>query len=96
MKTTLDLPPDLVRAMKVRAARDGRKLKEVAAEVVRAGLAVRTHSSGGRGPKVIRDKKTGLPVIQCLHAAKRDEEMTPQRVAELLAAQEAGWANDSR
>jgi hypothetical protein len=95
MKTTLDLPPNLVRAMKVRAARDGRKLKEVAAEVVRAGLAAQTNSSGGLGPKVIKDKKTGLPVIQCRHAAKRDEEMTPERVAALLAEQEAGWANDT-
>jgi plasmid stability protein len=38
MKTTIDLPEPLVRVMKLRAARDGRKLKDVAAEVLEAGL----------------------------------------------------------
>lgn len=39
MKTTLDLPADLVRAMKLRAVHEGRKLKDVAAELLRRGLA---------------------------------------------------------
>ena len=39
MKTTIDLPEDLVREMKVRAVREGRKLREVAEEVFRRGLA---------------------------------------------------------
>jgi len=39
MKTTIDLPEDLVREMKLRAVREGRKLKDVAEEVFRRGLA---------------------------------------------------------
>jgi len=39
MKTTIDLPEDLVREMKFRAVREGRKLREVAEEVFRRGLA---------------------------------------------------------
>jgi hypothetical protein len=39
MKTTLDLPADLVRKMKLRAVHEGRKLRDVAAEVFRRGLA---------------------------------------------------------
>ena len=37
MKTTIDLPEDLVREMKFRAVREGRKLREVAEEVFRRG-----------------------------------------------------------
>ncbi|CAA6691149.1 MULTISPECIES: antitoxin [unclassified Lentimonas] len=39
MKTTLDLPESLVREMKLRAAQEGRKLKDVAAEVFERGLS---------------------------------------------------------
>ncbi len=38
-KTTLDLPADLVREMKLRAVHEGRKLKDVAAELLTRGLA---------------------------------------------------------
>ncbi len=39
MKTTLDLPTDLVREMKLRAAHEGRNLKDVAADLLKRGLA---------------------------------------------------------
>lgn len=39
MKTTLDLPDDLMRAVKIRAAQDNRRLKDVLAEVISRGLA---------------------------------------------------------
>ncbi len=39
MKTTIDRPEDLVREMKFRAVREGRKLRDVAEEVFRRGLA---------------------------------------------------------
>ena len=38
MKTTIDLPVGLVREMKIRAAHDGRKLKDVAEELLKRGL----------------------------------------------------------
>ena len=38
MKTTIDLPEELVREMKMRAAREGRKLKDIAAEIFRRGM----------------------------------------------------------
>ena len=38
MKTTIDLPVGLVREMIIRAAHDGRKLKDVAAELLKRGL----------------------------------------------------------
>lgn len=39
MKTTLDLPDDLVRAVKIRAVEENRKLKDVIADLLRRGLA---------------------------------------------------------
>jgi plasmid stability protein len=100
MKTTLDLPDDLVKQLKLRAVHEGKKLKDAVAETLRAGLAARKTrpkrggaGAGGRGQAVVRkDRLTGLPVVQCRRAAAPGEELTPERVAEILAAQEAGWA----
>lgn len=44
---------------------------------------------------VKRDTKTGLPVIECKQAAAPDEEMTSQRVAEVLLGQEVEWHHDA-
>jgi hypothetical protein len=41
MKMTLDLPPGLVREMKLRAVNEHRKLKDVAAELLRRGLSAK-------------------------------------------------------
>jgi hypothetical protein len=38
MKTTFDLPNDLVREIKLRAVNEGRKLKEVVTDLLRFGL----------------------------------------------------------
>jgi len=38
MKTTLDLPNELVREIRLRAVNEGRKLKDVVAERIRRGL----------------------------------------------------------
>ena len=41
MKTTLDLPDDLVREVKIRAVRENRKLKDAIADLLRLGLSQR-------------------------------------------------------
>ncbi|MFV1996243.1 MAG: hypothetical protein ACC661_12470 [Verrucomicrobiales bacterium] len=40
MKTTLDLPDDLMRKVKIHAAREGRKLKDIIAEALRRDLRI--------------------------------------------------------
>lgn len=96
MKTTLDLPAELVRELKLRAVREGRKLKEAAADVLRAGLAAGPPAAAVEKPAVVRkSKKTGLPVIQGRRPAPRGQELTPKRVAKILSDQEAEWARDS-
>jgi hypothetical protein len=68
MKTTLDLPDDLVRAVKLRALQDGRKLKDAFADLLRQGLAA-TRLAPSKSPKMSTDPKTGLPVIKCAPGA---------------------------
>jgi len=64
MKTTLDLPDDLVKAVKYRALRDGKKLRETVAELLRSGLAAGSSQAKTARPKVGTDPNTGLPLIE--------------------------------
>ena len=84
MKTTLDLPDDLVRAVKIRAVEEDRKLKDMIADLLRRGLA---QKSGA--PAAVR-RHLKLPLVECAHEARPGEEMTPERVAEVLLEEEAG------
>jgi plasmid stability protein len=90
MKTTMDLPEDLVRKLKVRAARDRRKLKDLAAEFLREGLAASAGAREPVKPVIVKDRASGLPVIQCRRAPARS--MTPEQVADLMLEQDADWA----
>ena len=70
MKTTLELPDHLMREVKVRAAQEGRKLKDLVAELLRLGLDA---PLAGASPVVadeesspfVPDPKTGLMVVKC-------------------------------
>jgi plasmid stability protein len=83
MKTTLDLPDDLMRAVKIRAVEENRKLKDTIAELLRRGLAQQPGVPSSR-------QRVRLPLVQCAHEAGPGEEMTPERVAEILIEEEAG------
>lgn len=78
MKTTLDLPDELMRAVKNRAVEENRKLKDTIADLLRRGLA----QEQGPQPEVRRRLK--LPLVECAHEAGPGDEMTPERVAEAL------------
>jgi plasmid stability protein len=92
MKTTLDLPDALMKQVRLRALQDGRKLKDAVAELLRKGLHVAMNTEPNALPPVVTtDKKTGLPLIECKQPASSQEELTPQRVADILMAQEEGW-----
>jgi hypothetical protein len=85
-KTTVDLPDALIRAAKIRAVNEGRKLKDVLADLIRAGLE--------GGPRRAPDPRpqVRLPLVECRHAAAPEEEATPARVADILAEEEASRA----
>ncbi|HYO12520.1 MAG TPA: antitoxin [Thermoanaerobaculia bacterium] len=89
MKTTLELPDDLVRAVKIRAVEENKKLKDTIADLLRRGLA----QEPGLKAKVHRRLK--LPLVECAHEARPGDEMTPERVAEVLLDEEAGPHRDA-
>ncbi|MEO6193935.1 MAG: antitoxin [Thermoanaerobaculia bacterium] len=89
MKTTLDLPDDLVRAVKMRAVEEDRKLKDVMADLLRRGLKQK------QGASATVRRRIKLPLVKCAHEAPPGEEMTPERVAEVLLEEEAGGVRGS-
>ncbi|MBO0699124.1 MAG: hypothetical protein J2P46_12075 [Zavarzinella sp.] len=91
MKTTIELPDTLVREIKMRAVARGEKLKDTVAELLRKGLAAADAQPAAPAARVRRDRLTGLPVVECLHAAAPGEEITPDRAADILLDQEVGW-----
>ena len=54
VKTTVELPDELMRAVKIQAARENRKLKDLLAVVIARGLS--------RQPGVARRRRTPQPV----------------------------------
>ena len=73
MKTTIDLPPDLVREMKLLAVHEGRKLKDVAADLLKRELSSEKNRSKSKAPADI-----------LLSAPANASEMTPSKSAESL------------
>jgi hypothetical protein len=62
------------------------------ADLLRKGLKVALDTGpNAPAPVVTTDKKTGLPLIQCKQTASSSEEVTPERLAEILQAQELEW-----
>jgi hypothetical protein len=89
MKTTLELPDDLMREVKLRAVEENRKLKDTIADLLRRGLAQAPADS----PPI--SNRVKLPLVKGAHRAQPDEEMTPDRVAQILIDQEAEWSRDA-
>ena len=94
MKTTLDLPDDLVRAVKLRALHDGRKLKDAVADLLREGLAAandpQPRRAGKTFPRITTDPATGLPLIVCGSKAPT----TKMTTKELLALEQETQAQE--
>lgn len=89
MKTTLDLPDDLVRAVKIRAVEENKKLKDTIADLLRRGLAQE------HGQKPVLHRRLKLPLVECAHEAAPGEEITPERAAEVLLDEEARSHRDA-
>jgi hypothetical protein len=88
MKTTLDLPDELMREVKHRAVEENRKLKDMVAELLKIGLEHRLSK-----PELILEPGE-LPLIRVGHPARPGREITPERAAEILIEQEAEWQRD--
>ena len=81
MKTTLDLPDDVMRAVKLRAVEEDKKLKDMIAELLRRGLAQDSSDLPVRN-------RVKLPLITRGHPASPENQLTPERVAEILLQQD--------
>jgi len=81
MKTTLEIPDELMRAVKIRAVEEDKKLKDTVADLLRKGL-----SQPPTDPQIRHRVK--LPLIRTSHPAKPGEELTPERISEILLEQE--------
>ena len=83
MKTTLELPDELMREIKILAAREDRKLKDVVPELLRRGLATKNAEEPAH--------YVTFPLIPGKKPADPGEELTPERIADLLLEQEVEW-----
>ncbi len=96
MKTTLELPDSLVFEIKLRALREGRRLKDVVAELLEKGLAEASASEMLARPVLETDELTGLPIVRAGHPAAPGEELTPERLKDILLAEDMARYAGSR
>jgi hypothetical protein len=92
MKTTLDLPSELVREMKLRAVMQGRTLRDLAADFIRQGLGMagtKTPPSTPPGSKV-EISANGLPIIRC----RSDAPATHMSVSDLIALEQLAQTSE--
>ena len=83
----MDLPDDLMRAIKMRALQEGKKLNEIMPELLTNGL--KSSESKLTKARLGIDDKTGLLVILSGKAPNGD--LTPAQLSEILVEQEASY-----
>jgi plasmid stability protein len=66
MKTTLDLPDEIIREMKLRAVMQGRTLRDLATDFLRQGLGMAPAKPPEPLPahSIVKLSANGLPVVQ--------------------------------
>jgi hypothetical protein len=85
MKTSVELPDDLLRDLKVKAAHENRKLKDLMTELLRKGL-----DADSKKEKPFH--RMIFPIFTGGHPAAPGEELAPDKVHEILLEQEVRWA----
>lgn len=92
MKTTLDLPEDLMREVKLRAVMQRRPLKDLVADMLRQGMgmAQSAPASPPAANSLVQIGANGLPVIQCNAKAPARR----MRIKKLLALEQAALADE--
>jgi hypothetical protein len=68
MKTTLDLPDDLMREVKIRAVHEHKKLKDTVAELLRKGMTA-SKARRQKIPKPIKLRRGFVPTTEDIEAA---------------------------
>ena len=91
MKTTLDLPEELIREAKLRAVMQGRTLRELVADFLRQGLGMAPCVPSALPPpgSMVEVGANGLPVVRCQpHAKARKTSLDALLKLERLAQSE--------
>lgn len=81
VKTTIELPADLLREVKLRAIHENRRIKDVVADAIRRGL-------DSPPPPTEIKHRVQLPLIKGRHPGPPGAELTPERIAEILLDQD--------
>jgi hypothetical protein len=83
VKTTLDLPDTLVKEVELCASDEGRNLNDVAADLLRIGLANRPAAPAPQSLPLLKTHPiTNLPYFECTPDAPASR-MTPRQLIEL-------------
>ena len=84
MKTTLDLPDELVREMKLRAVMQGRTLRDLAADLLRQGLGLAAPQRVSTLPpdSLVQINENGFPVFRS-GASAPAQHMTLEQLLQL-------------
>lgn len=92
MKTTLDLPDELIRAVKLRAVMQRRTLKDLVADFLRQGLGIAPPAQLAPPPadSMIEIGPEGLPVVRC----QAEAPATRMGASELLQLEQAALAEE--
>ena len=92
MKTTLDLPDELIREVKLRAVIQRRTVKDLVAEFLRQGLgmAPAAQPAPPEPDSMVEVGPDGLPVIRC----KAGAPATRMRAKRLLQLEQAAQAEE--
>jgi hypothetical protein len=87
VKTTLDLPDELMREVKVLAAQSDRKLKDLLAELLQKGLL-----KGRKAPVASVQNRVSLPLVECGEPGAID--LTSEQIYQALLDQEIAAVNE--
>jgi hypothetical protein len=68
MKTTLDLPDELMREVKIRAIHERKKLKDAIADFIRRGMAA-SKTRPAKAPKPVKLRGGFTPTTEDIEAA---------------------------
>jgi plasmid stability protein len=87
MKTTLDLPDELIRAAKLRAVSQGRTLRDLVSEYLRQGLGINEQPviDVQSSPSMIELNARGFPQYRCGPSVQ----IPPENLSALLALEQA-------
>lgn len=95
MKTTIDLPDDLLREVKLRAVLEGRTVKALVTDCLRQALGIileKAVEDQGDPSTLVQTGANGLPVIRCVS----DAPATRMSVEELLQLEQETQEQEDR